>query len=81
MSILFVILTLVAILLTFNLNTVGFIDDTRAFASIPVRHDVARRFDAAYLANEVSRHRLSKSDALEVGADIAYNLSKEYFKL
>jgi glucuronate isomerase len=62
-------------------NTVGFIDDTRAFASIPVRHDVARRFDAAYLANEVSRHRLSKSDALEVGADIAYNLSKEYFKL
>jgi glucuronate isomerase len=62
-------------------NTVGFIDDTRAFASIPVRHDVARRFDAAYLANEVSRHRLSKADALEVGKDIAYNLSKEYFKL
>jgi len=62
-------------------NTVGFIDDTRAFASIPVRHDVARRFDAAYLANEVNRHRLSKSDALEVGKDIAYNLSKEYFKL
>jgi len=62
-------------------NTVGFIDDTRAFASIPVRHDVARRFDAAYLANEVGRHRLSKSDALEVAADIAYNLSKEYFKL
>jgi len=62
-------------------NTVGFIDDTRAFASIPVRHDVARRFDAAYLASEVSRHRLSKADALEVGKDIAYNLSKEYFKL
>ena len=62
-------------------NTIGFIDDTRAFASIPVRHDVARRFDAAYLANEVNRHRLSKSDALEVGKDIAYNLSKEYFKL
>jgi glucuronate isomerase len=62
-------------------NTVGFIDDTRAFASIPVRHDVARRFDAAYLANEVSRHRLSKVDAIEVGKDIAYNLSKEYFKL
>lgn len=62
-------------------NTVGFIDDTRAFASIPVRHDIARRFDATYLANEVSRHRLSKVDALEVAADIAYNLSKEYFKL
>lgn len=62
-------------------NTVGFIDDTRAFAAIPVRHDVARRFDAAYLANEVSRHRISKVEALEVGADIAYHLSKKYFKL
>ena len=61
-------------------NTVGFIDDTRAFASIPVRHDIARRSDAVYLANEVARHRITKSEALEVGADIAYHLSKEYFK-
>ena len=62
-------------------NTVGFIDDTRAFASIPVRHDVARRFDASYLAREVARYRISKSDAFELAADIAYNLSKDFFHL
>jgi len=62
-------------------NTVGFIDDTRAFASIPVRHDVARRFDASYLAREVARYRISKSDAFELAADIAYNLSKDFFRL
>lgn len=61
-------------------NTVGFIDDTRAFASIPVRHDIARRFDAVYLANEVARHRITQSEALEVGADIAYHLSKGFFR-
>jgi len=31
-------------------NTVGFNDDTRAFLSIPARHDVARRIDCAFLA-------------------------------
>ncbi len=62
-------------------NTVGFIDDTRAFCSVPVRHDVARRFDAGYLAKEVSRHRISKSEALELAANVAYNLSKDFFNL
>ncbi|CAB4343068.1 unannotated protein [freshwater metagenome] len=62
-------------------NTVGFIDDTRAFCSIPVRHDVARRFDAGYLSREVSRHRLTKEEALEVAGDIAYKLSKDFFNL
>lgn len=62
-------------------NTVGFIDDTRAFCSIPVRHDVARRFDAGYLAREVARHRITKIEALELAGDIAYNLSKSYFHL
>ncbi len=62
-------------------NTVGFIDDTRAFCSIPVRHDVARRFDASYLAREVARHRMTKDEALDLAGDIAYNLSKDYFKL
>jgi len=62
-------------------NTVGFIDDTRAFCSIPVRHDVARRFDAGYLAREVAQHQISKSDAIELASDLAYNLSKEFFKL
>ena len=62
-------------------NTVGFIDDTRAFASIPVRHDVARRFDSGYLAREVSRHRVSENEAMELAGDLAYNLSKDFFNL
>jgi len=62
-------------------NTVGFIDDTRAFASIPVRHDVARRFDSGYLAREVSRQRLTENEAMELAADLAYNLSKDFFNL
>jgi len=62
-------------------NTVGFIDDTRAFCSVPVRHDVARRFDAGYLAKEVLRHRISKPEAMELAADVAYNLSKDFFNL
>jgi glucuronate isomerase len=62
-------------------NTVGFIDDTRAFASIPVRHDVARRFDSGYLAREVSRHRITENEAMELASDLAYNLSKEFFNL
>lgn len=62
-------------------NTVGFIDDTRAFASIPVRHDVARRFDSGYLAREVSRHRITENEAMELAGDLAYNLSKNFFNL
>ena len=62
-------------------NTVGFIDDTRAFCSIPVRHDVARRFDAGYLAREVSRQRITENEAMELAGDIAYNLSKNFFNL
>jgi len=62
-------------------NTVGFIDDTRAFASIPVRHDVARRFDSGYLAREVSRQRITENEAMELASDLAYNLSKDFFNL
>jgi glucuronate isomerase len=62
-------------------NTVGFIDDTRAFASIPVRHDVARRFDSGYLAREVTRQRITENEAMELAADLAYNLSKDFFNL
>ena len=62
-------------------NTVGFIDDTRAFLSVPVRHDVARRFDSAYLAAQVDKDRISKSAALELAPQIAYQLSKDFFNL
>jgi glucuronate isomerase len=62
-------------------NTVGFNDDTRAFLSIPARHDVARRVDCAILAKWVTEHRLDEDEAAEVAVDLAYNLAKRAYKL
>ena len=62
-------------------NTVGFNDDTRAFLSIPARHDVARRVDCAYLAELVGDHRLDEDEAREVAVDLAYTLVKTAYKL
>ena len=62
-------------------NTAGFIDDTRAFLSIPARHDVARRMDCAWLAQLVAEHRMSESEAEELAPDLAYNLAKKAYKL
>lgn len=62
-------------------NTVGFNDDTRAFCSIPARHDVARRTDCAYLAGLVATGRLDMSEAHEVAYDLTYRLAKEGYKL
>jgi glucuronate isomerase len=62
-------------------NTVGFNDDTRAFLSIPARHDVARRIDCAFLARLVSEHRLDEDEAFEVAHDLAYRLAKKAYKL
>ncbi|WP_344847588.1 glucuronate isomerase [Celeribacter arenosi] len=62
-------------------NTVGFNDDTRAFCSIPARHDVARRVDAAFLANLVATGRLGMDEAHEVARDLAYDLVKKAYKL
>jgi len=62
-------------------NTVGFNDDTRAFLSIPARHDVARRVDCGFLAKLVTEHRLDLDDAREVAVDLAYNLPKRAYKL
>ena len=62
-------------------NTVGFNDDTRAFCSIPARHDVARRVDCAYLAELVSSGRLRESEAHDVAYDLAYGLAKSAYKL
>lgn len=62
-------------------NTVGFNDDTRAFLSIPARHDLARRIDAAYLAELVTTHRLDEDEAHELIVDLAYNLPKAAYKL
>lgn len=57
-------------------NTSGFVDDTRAFASIPARHDLSRRVDAGFLARLVLEHRLSQPEAIETAVDLAYNLPK-----
>jgi glucuronate isomerase len=62
-------------------NTVGFNDDTRAFLSIPARHDVARRMDCAFLAKLVAEHRLEEEEALGVAHDLAYGLVKKAYRL
>ena len=61
-------------------NTVGFNDDTRAFMSIPARHDLARRIDCRYLAELVCEHRMSEEEALEVAIDLAYRLVKKAYR-
>jgi len=61
-------------------NTVGFNDDTRAFPSIPARHDVARRVDCAYLARLVADHRLREDEAHEVDRDLTFNLPKQAYR-
>jgi glucuronate isomerase len=62
-------------------NTVGFNDDTRAFCSIPARHDVSRRVDSGYLATLVTTGRLAEDEAHEVAHDLAYKLAKDAYKL
>ncbi|MCG7506091.1 glucuronate isomerase [Mesorhizobium retamae] len=62
-------------------NTVGFNDDTRAFPSIPARHDVARRVDCAFLARLVSEHRLREDEACELAPELAYTLAKKAYRL
>ena len=62
-------------------NTVGFNDDTRAFPSIPARHDVARRVDCGYLAELVVTHRIEEDEAAALAVDLAYGLAKKAYKL
>jgi glucuronate isomerase len=62
-------------------NTVGFNDDTRAFCSIPARHDVSRRTDCAYLATLMRTGRLREAEAFELAHDLTYRLAKEAYRL
>ncbi len=62
-------------------NTCGFNDDTRAFLSIPARHDLARRMDCGFLGRLVAEHRIDEDEAAEVAKDLAYNLVKQAYKL
>lgn len=62
-------------------KTAGFNDDTRAFCSIPARHDLARRMDANYLAGLVARHVIAESDARDMARALAYGLAKQTYRL
>ncbi len=62
-------------------NTVGFNDDTRAFLSIPARHDVARRVDCAFLGRLVAEHRLDEDEAFELAQDLTVNLVRKAYRL
>jgi glucuronate isomerase len=62
-------------------NTAGFTDDTRAFCSIPARHDLARRVDANYLGGLVARHVIGMTDASEMARALAYDLAKRAYRL
>jgi len=56
-------------------NTVGFNDDTRAFLSIPARHDVARRMDCRFLAQLIAEHKIDEDEAFELARELAYTLA------
>ncbi|MDN5857626.1 MAG: glucuronate isomerase [Pseudonocardia sp.] len=62
-------------------RTSGFIDDTRAFCSIPARHDMSRRLDCGYLAELVAAHRLAEDEAIEVARDLVTTNPTVAFKL
>jgi glucuronate isomerase len=62
-------------------NTVGFNDDTRAFLSIPARHDVARRIDCAFLARLVAEHRLDEDEAFTLALELTNGLVRKAYKL
>lgn len=59
----------------------GMIDDTRAFCSIPARHDMSRRLDAVHLAELVARHRLDEDEAVEVATALVVDNPKKVFQL
>jgi len=61
-------------------NTVGFNDDTRAFPSIPARHDLWRRASVNWLAGLVVRGVIDEDDAREMAYDMAYGLAKRAYK-
>jgi glucuronate isomerase len=60
-------------------NTAGFVDDTRAFASIPARHDVARRVDSGYLAQLVAEGQLALEEAIETAVDLTTTIPREAY--
>jgi len=59
----------------------GMVDDTRAFCSIPARHDMSRRLDAAHLAGLVTAHRLDEDEALDQARALVVDNPTRIFKL
>jgi glucuronate isomerase len=62
-------------------NTAGFNDDTRAFCSIPARHDLCRRVDANYLGRLVARHQIDLDEAHRMAHALTYDLVKKTYNL
>ena len=62
-------------------NTVGFNDDTRAFPSIPARHDLSRRVDSNFLAGLVAKHIIDMEEARDLSRALAYELVKKAYKI
>jgi glucuronate isomerase len=62
-------------------RTSGFIDDTRAFCSIPARHDMSRRLDAGFLAQLVAEHRIAADEAVETAVELVSGNPRTVFKL
>ncbi|HZB49025.1 MAG TPA: glucuronate isomerase, partial [Mycobacteriales bacterium] len=62
-------------------RTSGFVDDTRAFCSIPARHDMSRRIDSGYLARLVAEHRIDEDEAVETAIELVAGLPRKVFKL
>lgn len=62
-------------------NTVGFNDDTRAFLSIPARHDVARRIDCGFLARLVAEHRLADWEAADLARELTDRLVRRAYRI
>jgi glucuronate isomerase len=62
-------------------NTVGFNDDTRAFLSIPARHDVARRVDCSFLARLVVEGRISDWEAADLALELAEGLARRAYRI
>jgi glucuronate isomerase len=59
----------------------GFVDDTRALASIPTRHDTARRVDAAFLADQVATGRLDLDEAQRIAVELVTSIPRRAFGL
>ncbi len=62
-------------------NTVGFNDDTRAFPSIPARHDLWRRVSANWVAGLTIRGVIDEDDGEQMIVNLAYNLAKQSYNL